>query len=209
MLPENEMRIEENVSKVFGASKVSSILKIDEETSVLAIDLSDTKRVQLLMTNGLSSHHMNVPEHLKSQNRCEIYFCVPSYWEVLMNHNPTTNWILNWLGLIVNYIKSNNIWIGPGHTLKCGADKLPLSPTMKQEYFVFSQPILMLDEFSEIKKLNGEINVFSIIPLFEKEFEYKQRKGIEKFTQKMISVGISEKLDEFRSPIIKRSRLFF
>lgn len=203
------MSIEENLIQAFGASKVSQVSKIDDEVSIIAIDLSDKMRVQLLMTNGLSSHQMNVPEHLKSQNRCEVYFCVPSYWELLNDLTPENNWVINWLQLIVNYVKVNNVWLGAGHTLKCGADKLPLSPTMKQSYFVFSPPNLLVDEFSEIKKMCGEINFFSVIPLFEKEFEYKQRKGIEKFTQKMRVAGMSEKLDEFRPSLIKRSRLFF
>ncbi len=203
------MRIEENLIQRFGATKVSQVSIIDEEVSIVAVNLSDTKRVQLLMTNGLSSHQMNVPDHLKSQNRCEVYFCVPSYWDLLNDLNAEVNWVINWLELIVHYVKSNDSWLGAGHTLKCGEDKLPLSPTMKQEYFVFSNPVLMYDEFSEIKKFNAEVNFYSIIPLFEKEFEYKQRKGIEKFTQKMIASGISEKLDEFRPSLIKRSRLFF
>jgi hypothetical protein len=203
------MSIEENLIQLFGASKVSQVSKIDGEVSIVAVNLSETKRVQLLMTNGLSSHLMNVPEHLKYENRCEVYFCVPSYWDLLDDLKAEVNWVINWLELIVNYVKSNDSWLGAGHTLKCGADKLPLSPTMKQEYFVFSNPILMHDEFSEIKKFNAEVNFYSIIPLFEKEFEYKQRKGIEKFTQKMIASGISEKLDEFRPSLIKRSRLFF
>jgi len=203
------MSVEENLIQVFGAYKVSIALKMDTEISIVAVDLSDTHRVQLLMTSGLSKHPMNVPDHLKSQNRCEIYFCVPSYWELLKDLDPKANWVMNWLQLIVNYAKSNDVWLGAGHTLKCGADKLPLSPTMKQEYFVFSPPILLEDEFSEIKRLCEEINFFSVIPLFEKEFEYKQRKGIEKFAQKMKAAGMSEKLDDFRPSLIKRSRLFF
>lgn len=198
------MSIEENLIKTFGASKVSQVLKIDDEISIVTVDLRDKKRVQLFMTNGLSAHQMKVPDHLKAQSRCEIYFCVPSYWDLLNDSNPSTNWVLNWLELIVKYIKHNDTWIGAGHTIKCSADKLPLSPTMKHEYFVFSHPILMNDELMEVKKADDGLNLFSIIPIFEKEFQYKQRKGIKKFNQKMIAVGMSEKLDEFRSVLTKR-----
>jgi hypothetical protein len=198
------MLVEENLIQVFGASQVARVYNIDDTVSVFAIDFSVTKRVKLLMTCGLSAHQMNMPDHLKSQKSCEIYFCVPSYWELLNDLNSEGNWVINWLKLIVNYIKLNDTWVGAGHTLKCGADKLPLSPTMKQEYFVFSTPILLIDEFTEIKKMKGDINFFSIIPLFEKEFHYKQRRGIKKFHKKMIAVGMSEKLDEFRFSLIKR-----
>ncbi len=203
------MSIEENIIQVFGASKVSKVYKVDDDVEILAIDLSATKRVKLLMTSGLNLHHMNVPDHLKSQKSCEIYFCVPSYWEILNDLHSETNWIIKWLERVVKYIKSNDNWLGAGHTLKCGADKLPLSLTMKQEYFVFSPPLLMDEEFKKLKNSDEEISFFALIPLFEKEFEYKQRKGIDKFTIKMRSAGMSEKLDEYRPSLIKRSRLFF
>lgn len=203
------MGIEENIIQVFGASKVSKVYKIDDDVDIVAIDFSETKRVISLMTSGLSSHKMNVPDHLSSRNSCEIYFCVPSYWDVLNERHPTSNWIIKWLELIVKYIKSNENWLGAGHTLKCSADKLPLSPTMKQEYFVFSQPLLLSEELAKLKASDENINLFALIPLFQKEFEYKQRKGIDKFTLKMRAAGMTEKLDEFRPSLIRRSRLFF
>jgi hypothetical protein len=203
------MLVEENLIQVFGASQVSRVYNIDDTVSVFAIDLSLTKRVKVFVTSGLNLHHMNVPDHLKSQKSCEIYFCVPSYWEILNDLQPETNWILKWLELVVKYIKSSENWLGAGHTLKCGVDKLPLSPTMKQEYFVFSHPILLSEEFAHFKSFNDETNLYALIPLFEKEFEYKQRKGIEKLILKMRSAGMSEKLDEYRLPLFKRARLFF
>ena len=203
------MLTEENLIQVFGGANVSQVYKIDDTVSVFAIDLIVPKRVKLLMTCGLSSHKMNTPDHLKSENSCEIYFCVPDYWEILNDINPNTNWIIKWLDLIVNYIKSSENWFGAGHTIKCGVDKLPLSPTMKQDYFVFSNPLLLSEELANLKMLDLDTNFFALVPLFEKEYEYKQRKGIEKFTLKMRAVGMSEKLDEYRLPLIKRRRLFF
>jgi hypothetical protein len=203
------MSIEERFILAFGTPKVSKVYQIDDQVDIIALDFSDTKRVIILTTCGLSSHKMKVPDHLSSQNSCEIYFCVPSYWEVLNEHHPKSNWIIKWLELIVKYIKSSENWIGAGHTLKCGVDKLPLSPTMKHEYFVFSNPVLMLEEFTKLKSFNENINFFALIPVFRKEFEYKQRKGIDKFTLKMNAAGMTEKLDEFRPSLIRITRLFF
>ena len=202
------MSIENKIVTLFGVPQAAHVFKIDDDVSVLGFDLNSSKRVHLFITSGLSSHEMNVPDHLKSENRCEIYFCLPSYWEPFNDLNPNTSWVKIWLELIVKYIKSNNNWIGLGHTLKCGADKLPLSPILKQEYFVFSDPVLLADEFEELKKLAG-VNIFAVIPLFKKEFEYKQRKGIEKLKLKMKAAGMTEKLDEFRPSLIRRSRLLF
>ncbi len=203
------MGIDENIIKVFGSSKVSKIYKIDDDVDIVAIDFSETKRVISLMTVGLSSHKMNVPDHLISRNSCEIYFCVPSYWEVLNEHHPANNWMIKWLELIVKYIKSNENWLGAGHTIKCGVDKLPLSSTMKHEFFVFSEPLLLSEELTKLKTAEENIDIFALIPLFQKEFEYKQRKGIDKFTLKMRAAGMTEKLDDFRPSLIRRSRLFF
>ena len=48
------------------------------------------------------------------------------------------------------------------------------------------------------------INFLAIIPIFKDEMDYKQHKSTFKFVQKMDNAGTTEKLDDFRSSVLKR-----
>ncbi len=69
---------------------------------------------------------------------------------------------------------------------------------MKQDYFFLTRPILLERELAEINLAGKKISFLAIVPIFKKEFEYKQSRGTNKFILKLINKGVSEKLDDFR-----------
>jgi hypothetical protein len=45
--------------------------------------------------------------------------------------------------------------------------------------------------------------MLAIIPIFPDEMDYKQGKGTFKFLQKLSNQGVTEKLDDYRSTVLK------
>jgi hypothetical protein len=189
----------------FGEAKVFHFNKNDNSISLILIDLLKDYRVQLLVTDGFSQYCMPVPENLKNKEKCELYFCLPSYWDLNDKTNQNMMWIIDWLPRITDYAIKTSSWFSHGHTIQCSKENLPLSQKMKQEYLVLSNPIYL----EKVLRPINDIHFLSVIPIFKSEFEYKQKKGMEKLINKFIAAGVSEKLDDFRLPSLKRKfRLF-
>lgn len=189
------------LSKRIGAHRIQELNHFD--FPLLLLDVEWKGKLQVLMTNGLSDKVMNTPDSEVENNRIELYFCLPSYWDIHDLENENMNWVFHWISRLANYLKNNDTWLGHGHTMQCGAEMKSLSPTMRQNHFILSNPILLEEVLAPIEIQNQTVRFISIIPIFEDEMDYKQGKGTFKFMQKLANKGVTEKLDDFRSTVLK------
>ena len=187
----------------FGSHRVSDLPVKEGELPLLILDLELKSPVTVVVTNGLHNYFMPVHEKLKGREHNELYFCLPSYWEWEDLDNPRTNWVFHWIQRLAKYVVEKETWFAHGHTMPCGAEKLPLSPTMKQNFFLLSDPLLLEREMGELKLGDKTVHFLSIIPIFKNEMEYKQSRGTFKFMQKLENKGVTEKLDDFRYSVMK------
>lgn len=193
----------------FGEHRVSEIPVLEGEMPLLMLDLELKSPVTIIMTNGLRSYIMPVPEKWHDYEHVELYFCLPSYWEWDAINNPQMNWIYPWIQRLSNHVIQKKTWFGHGHTMPCGAEMKPLSATMKQDHFFLSLPILLEEELKPIVLEDKTVNFLAIIPIFKNELDYKHQKGTLKFLQKMKGSGVSEKLDDYRTSITRGRWRFF
>jgi hypothetical protein len=187
----------------FGEHRVSEVPTLEGEMPLLALDLELSTPVTVIITNGLSDYQMPVPEQVAGREFNEIYFCLPSYWEWEELENPRMNWIFPWIQRLAKYVVDKQTWFGAGHTLPCGKEMQELSETMRQNHFFLSDPILLEQQLAPIEVDGKIIYMLAIIPIFPDEMDYKQGKGTFKFLQKLSNQGVTEKLDDFRSTILK------
>jgi hypothetical protein len=80
---------------------------------------------------------------------------------------------------------------------------------MKQNHFFISRPLYLEEELKPLIIDEKTVHFWALIPIFGDEMDYKQSKGTEKFRKKLISKGISEKLDEYRQSSLRNRWLFF
>ncbi|MCH2224267.1 MAG: suppressor of fused domain protein [Crocinitomicaceae bacterium] len=191
------------LSKRFGEHRVYDVPVNEGEMPLLALDLESKTQLTVLMTNGLSDYRMNVPEALEGLEYNELYFCLPSYWEWEDRSNPKMNWVFEWIQRLADYVVKNESWFGHGHTMPCGAEMKPLSETMKQNHLFLSKPMLLENELAPINVNGKTIQFLAIVPIFSDEMDYKQGKGTFKLMQKFTNKGVTEKLDDFRSTVLK------
>lgn len=193
----------------FGEHRVSVFSEKDDSIPLLLLDLELKSPVSILMTNGLSNFQMPVPEQLAGKENNELYFCLPSYWNIEDLNHPNTQWVISWLKRLATYVQEKNTWFGHGHTMPCGKEMNSLSDTMKQNHFFLSDPVLLEDELSPIQLGEKKVHFLSVIPIFPDEMDYKQGKGTFKFEQKLREHGVTEKLDDYRGTVMRSKwRLF-
>lgn len=187
----------------FGEHRVFELPTLEGEIPLLLLELELRSPIKVLVTNGLSSYKMPVPDTLVGLEYNEIYFCLPSYWELEDISNPRMNWVFPWIQRLAKYVVDNKSWFGHGHTMPCGKEMSSLSETMKQNHLFLSNPILLEQELAPISIDGHSVQFLAIIPIFPDEMDYKQGKGTLKLMRKFLSNGITEMLDDFRGTVLR------
>ena len=187
----------------FGEHRVLDAPVGDGECSLLILDLELKSPVTVIVTDGLSEYKMPVHQKYKGREFNELYFCLPSYWEWEDTMNPRMNWTFHWIQRLVKHVVEKETWYGHGHTIPCGADATRISETMHQNHFILSDPILLQKEMEPMRSGDKTINFLAIIPVFQKELEYKIARGTLKLFTRLANNRVSEKLDDFRGSVMK------
>lgn len=195
--------LEREFKNRYNVSHLSSIDVAEGEIPLLKIQLDIKTPVTLLMTNGLSDYRMPVPEKMAGREHNELFFCLPSYWNLDAKDDLNMTWVFYWIQRMVKHVREKETWFGPGHTMPCGNPFQSLSPMMRENHFFLSDPILLADELLPLVIQDKTIHFLAIIPIFEDEMDYKQGKGTFKILKKFKQHGITEKLDDFRGSIMK------
>lgn len=180
-------------------------IKVGDET-IGVLKLNGIRGV-VVFTTDLGKYRMPVPSKYENEAHIELYFLLPDYWEDTLE-NELFTWSVNRLIAIKNYIKSG-AWAISGNTFSFG--ELPAS-RFKQRGFsalLLMDPIA-IDEFKTPVKLGENLCYFKgLTPVFSIEKDVKEARGMNKFIQRIMDKGMTEKLDEFREPIIKPRFLFW
>lgn len=191
----------------FGEQRVKEVPVKEGEMPLLMIELDLGTKVRVLTTNGLHRYKMPVPESEIGKEFNELYFCLPSYWEPEELDNPRMNWIYYWIQRIAKYVEEKETWFGHGHTMPTGKEALPLSDTMKQNYFMLSDPMRLEHDLRPLIVGDKEVRFLAIVPLFEREFTFKQGKTTRKLMKRFRNNRVDETLDDFRESVMK-GRIF-
>jgi hypothetical protein len=213
------MSLKEELIKRFGESKVTEIQFSNpkkkeefagiEKYSFLALEIQKRSKIKVLMTNGLSDYKMPVLEKFLGREFNELYFCLPSYWDLDDHSNENMNWVFEILYKLHKHVIEKETWFGLGHTIPFKNPIEAISATMNQKYFFYADPIFLKDELQTLKVGDKNIHFLSIIPIFEDEFDYKIGKGTYKFQKKMAEKDVSELLDDFRGSALKSNWKLF
>lgn len=194
-----------------GANLVHSYPKKEgDKIDLLKIDLQINYPVSILMTDGLSNLKMTIPEiyqnriEYKNRFHIELFFCLPDYWDLRAIEDPNIQWPLDVLQKLATGLIEHNAWYGAGHTISNGNPARPISEKMQEKYFMLMDPILLKDYLPPIQFGGKDVYFLAIVPVFEKEFSKKNKKGYTKWLKFYINRQGNEVLDDFRRSTHKR-----
>lgn len=180
-----------------------------ENYSFLYFEIEMRSKIKVLMTKGLSDFKMPVLEKFTGKEYNELYFCLPSYWDLDDQSNENMNWVFEVLFKLQRHVVNKKTWFGNGHTIPYKNPIESISLTMKQKYFFLSDPIFLKNHLLPIKFEDKQIHFLSIIPIYEDEFDYKIGKGTYKFQKKLAQKNVTELLDDYRGTVLKNNWKFF
>lgn len=181
--------------------------KIQFEGEILASLKLGHSRGQLLTTTSLNNHTMPTPSKFNNQANIELYFLLPEYWN-FDEKDPLFHWAIATLVQIKKYLEKDH-WAISGHTF--ALKNLP-NGKFKDAGFdalMLIDPIAIKELQNPIESLEHPVHFKALCPIFKKEKDIKESKGLDKFLIRMRDKGMNEKIDEFRISLIKSSILFW
>ncbi|MEN9302546.1 MAG: hypothetical protein RL264_975 [Bacteroidota bacterium] len=174
--------------------------------SFISFTPRDLPQGTVVMTVGLSDFFMNVHPKHEGEERNELYFLLPTYFDI---KQPKTSWVFEWLGRLSTYVQEKNTWFGHGHTLPCGKNMDPISENLSQNHLFLSRPMALSKELTSIFLEDKRVYFLSVIPIFPDEMDYKQGKGTLSLVKKFETHGVTELVDEYRKTVLKTKWRFF
>ncbi len=204
------MSWKEQLEKRFGAHRVHQMANpLHPEQQLVQMYLERNVPITVVCTANLSDYTMPVSEKWKGREHNEICFVLPSYWDLEDLENPNFNWVYHWLHKLENFVRSKETWFGPGHTIPSANPPAPISETMKQDHFIFIDPIFLASELEPVKTDGKLIHFLTVTPIYSDELDYKMGKGTMKFLRKLQQRNHDERIDEYRKSILNSRMRFF
>lgn len=141
----------------------------------------------ILITSGMSSLPMNVPEEMEGYEQwqyAELCVFLPEDWPLAEKdfEDEKNYWPVRLLKDLARLPHDYNTWLGWGHTIPNGDPAEPYVPGTQLAGAIIIPPISMSEEFFEVP---GEppLHIFQVIPLTAKEMDYKLDKGTDKLLE--------------------------
>lgn len=151
--------------------KVSSGIHLD----IAIVPPTEKHNYYKLVTMGMGSYLMNVPESLKSYNleRAELVLFLPSTWDI-NSAKEEDYWPIRYLKVLARLPIENHSWLGFGHTVSANNENTTYASNTN-----FCSIMLLTALNNQNSKLNlnlknrGKINFYQLYPLYKEELEYK------------------------------------
>ena len=146
----------------------------------------------ILFTEGMANYAQEVNEENNDLKHIELYFYLPEYWNLEIE-----DWPIYWLDRIAQVPQKNNTWFGHGDTIPAGNPPVSLQPNFEANHFILSRP-KALDELTNFS-WKAPTKLLAVIPIFEKELNFKLRNSHSVLFKKFEKNNIDEKIDIYRT----------
>ncbi len=178
---------------------------------------ASTHSYVILYTKGMSAINQHELAGKSEQIHAfvELYFLLPSYWDI---NKANQKWPLDVFKRLINAQVDKSTWFGPGDTLtahskvKAGKNdqdtiEASINTLFKQNHFILTEPITAESMLSNISLKKEPVNWLAIVPIYQKEFDYKNSRSALELMLAFEKKQISELIDEHR-PIAIKKRFF-
>jgi len=176
----------------------------DKRNDELRIDIyhvkpSENRDFHLLITSGMSRSPMNVPENAGDFKYGELLAILPADWDLSQEGLKDSNnyWPVLWLKNLARIPQQFNSWLCYGHSIPNGDPSKPIADTEFQGVVIMDSTTLP-EDFLEVKVGSDTLYLYTVIPVYAEEMEYKIEQGIDALSQKMDEAGIPDWIIPFR-----------
>lgn len=140
----------------------------------------------VLVTSGMSSLPMTVPEGYTGPAHMELCCFLPPDWTPANGGLPTDSpeterwyWPIRWLKMMARLPHEYGTFLGPGHTVPNGEVPEPFCDNVEFCAMMVTFPYPAPMEFLQLQHKDCDIAFFQAVPLFKQELNLKLKRGAE------------------------------
>ena len=161
-----------------------------------------------LVTSGMSDLPMTVPDDADIPNYAELMITLPADWKLdeASLEDESWYWPVRLIKGLARLPHKHQTWLGIGHSVPNGDPAEPYAPSTSLCGAIILPSITTPEEFQtfEIPGIKT-IEFYSVVPLYEKEMQFKLRHGAQKLLDRFDRKGINDVVDVNRADVtIKR-----
>jgi hypothetical protein len=191
--------VTERLQSIFELAEVALVQQNAEYDFVIKLLKPKGEKLQILYTEGLSKNLQIDDQQSKKYQRIELYFLLPDFWDLAKK-----DWPVYWLNRIAQVPQKNKTWFGVGDTLPAGNPPKAIDEILKCSYFILSDPLLLEAKLSIELDSNNEFSFLAVIPIFEKEFDFKMQSSATPLLKIFKDKKVFEMIDIYRSPLARK-----
>ena len=191
---EEEMEaVETHIREHFGpfSNVFHELVSPDIHVDICVVPPSEERDYCTLVTMGMGARKMAVPGELAEYHleRAEVAVALPPDWRLDAEAMEDERWYwpVRLLKVLARLPIENDTWLGWGHTL---GKESPFAETTDLCGAILISP-QDAEEGAEVCTLPGgeEVNFYQVIPLYQDELDFKQRRGAEELLVRMEDVS--------------------
>lgn len=171
----------------------SEFLHVD----VYVMQAPTKKDVHVIYTTGMSALPMTLPEEFlpqyKDLERAELLLLLPAEWDILTGYETDKDvpeylwWPVALMKYLARFPHEYKTWLGWGHTLPNSAENVPYDKSTKLCGAMLGA---LQEQISMFRAEDGtQINMYTVMPLYKEEMDYKMEAGTEALMQKLAALN--------------------
>lgn len=206
--------IHDHVEKHVG--KIDSVWH-DIISDVIHVDIYHIKPnarfdFHVLVTCGMSSNPMNTPKKIEGDEYAELLVLLPPDWKLGPEDfkNEEYYWPVRQLIMLARYPHEHKKWFSYGHTMPNGYPPQPFAANTTMNAILLFPSISMGSDFFSLSMDDRKtVNFYSLVPLYQEEVDFQQKRGTDALIDKFEREGISDVIDIGRkNTCLKKFGLF-
>ena len=162
-----------------------------------------------LITTGMSSQPMTVPEGAEPFQFAELVMCLPANWKLTREDfaDEANYWPIRLMKELARLPHEFDTWLGPGHSIPNGEQPRPYAQSTRFCCALIVPTIIFGQEFCRLELPDQRIvNFYSLWPLLPDETDFKLKHGYEELMNRLFDRGVTEVLDVTRPSAVTRRR---
>jgi hypothetical protein len=208
-IPNSFEIISDHIDEFFDDS--NEIIVLDEVESelivsnVYLIKANDKRPYHILLSCGMSALPMSVPKSIESSKFVEVVMLLPKEW--IFSPESFDDEKYYWPVRIIKEISrlphKNKTWLGINHTYSA-EDRPDFAPGIGLNSVILTKSKILLNDFTNIEtEDNAVVQIYSLIPLYAEELEYKRKNGAQALLELLEKSNVTEVVNIGRQNVCK------
>jgi hypothetical protein len=161
---------------------------------IFFIKATEDRPYHILLSCGMSALPMKVPEDIESSEFAEVMILLPKEWNLEYESfsDERNYWPIRIMKELMMLPHPNKTWLGFGHTFGHEDDD-ELAEGIGFNSVMLASSMELSADFTEIELENNKvIDIYTLIPLYKEELEFKKQNSASDLLEKFDKFGIEE-----------------